>query len=95
MPSEIIAILKGRARAVEAAFERSRRLSHEQAALTAYAYHDPKKMPPYKPLGATSATKVAAAKAAPNSTVEQIRARGHLIRLAMSSRARKPVSPKG
>jgi hypothetical protein len=50
-PAEVVMILGADRERREADVEMQRALNHEAAALTAYAYHSPKKMPKYKPRG--------------------------------------------
>jgi hypothetical protein len=48
---EVVTMLSADRDRREADIETQRAINHELAALTAYAYHNPKKMPKYKPRG--------------------------------------------
>ena len=54
-------------------------MAHELAGLIAVGFHDPKKMPEYKPLAKQRA------KTAPNTAADDETARGYLIYLAIRS----------
>ena len=60
-------------------FERNRFLIHELAGLVAVGFHDPKKMPEYKPLAKQRA------KAEVNTVADDENARGYLMLLALRS----------
>lgn len=60
-------------------FERQRALAHELAGLIAVGFHDPKKMPEYKPLAKQRA------KTEVNTAADDENARGFLMHLALRS----------
>jgi hypothetical protein len=71
---EVVMILKATTAKRKADFEERRALNYEMASLVAFAHHDPKAMPKYKPTG----------KATPeNDELAQAQVRGFLMSLAM------------
>lgn len=77
--SEVSAIVRWTASRRRDEFEQQRALAHSLAALIAVGFHDPKKMPEYKPLAQKRA------KMSVNTAVDDEDARGHLMLLAMRS----------
>lgn len=69
-----MAVVNARRKARERAFEESRVVAYELARLTAFAHHNPKEMPDYKP--------VTAPETGPDA-VDYERVRGFFMGLAM------------
>lgn len=78
--AEVVLVLRATAVRREREFENARILQHEMSGLMAIGFHDPKKMPEYKPLAARPAgQKIATA-------LDDENARGFLMRLALRSK---------
>jgi len=77
-PAEITRILEAAIRRDERDHEEARIRNYELANLIAFAHHDPKKMPEYKP--------IASKPEAMSDEVQQARARGAFIALALRSK---------
>lgn len=70
-------ILRGKAASRDREIEEARQLNHEMAGLMALAFHQPKKLPKYKPIKSKSEPK--------DDAVQAEMVRGYFIGLALRS----------
>lgn len=74
-PGEMATILRGRHAFIRAEHERRRMAAYEQARWVAFAFHDPKHMPDFEPLGTS--------RGAAQAAVNDAKVRGWFISMAM------------
>ena len=78
--AEAALVIRASAARTRQAFERQRIVAHELAQMIGLAFHDPKKLPKYEPVGQNQTRA-----ATPSTEADDELARGYLIHLALRS----------